>query len=116
VVNEHEDNGNEPWMIGLGEMVNTLADDADTMVQHQPTVQPEQGQEMRNHTPWPQPPAPAPQPQIPEPRPLPRSPETYIISGLEFFGLVTPQKPHPAAATLREAEPAGNITDVDVEQ
>jgi len=27
-----------------------------------------------------------------------------------------PQKPRPAAPTLREAEAAGNISDVDVEQ
>jgi len=30
--------------------------------------------------------------------------------------LVTPQKPRPAALTLREAEAAGNTSDVDVEQ
>jgi hypothetical protein len=29
---------------------------------------------------------------------------------------VTPQKPRPAAPTLREAEAAGNTLDVDVEQ
>jgi len=29
---------------------------------------------------------------------------------------VTPQKPRPAAPNLREAEAAGNISDVDVEQ
>jgi hypothetical protein len=29
---------------------------------------------------------------------------------------VTPQKPRPAAPTLREAEAAGNISDVEVEQ
>jgi len=29
---------------------------------------------------------------------------------------VTPQKPRPAAPTLREAEAAGNTWDVDVEQ
>jgi len=29
---------------------------------------------------------------------------------------VTPQKPRPAAQTLREAEAAGNTPDVDVEQ
>ena len=32
------------------------------------------------------------------------------------MGLVTPQKPHPAAPTLQEAEASGNIWDVDVEQ
>ena len=29
---------------------------------------------------------------------------------------MTPQKPRPAAPTLREAEAAGNTSDVDVEQ
>ena len=103
-------------------MVNTLADDADTMVDDEPTVLPEQGQEMEqgqqmsDHTPRSQPPAPAPRPQTPEPPPRPRTPETYTLSGLEFLVLVTPQKPRPAAPTLREAEAAGNTSDVDVEQ
>ena len=35
---------------------------------------------------------------------------------MEFLGLVKPQKPRPAAPTLREAEAAGNTSDVDVEQ
>jgi hypothetical protein len=113
---EDEDNGKEPRTIGQGEMVNTSADDVDTMVDDEPTVLPEQGQEMREHTPRPQPPAPAPRPQTPEPPPRPRTPETHTLSGLEFLGLVTPQKPRPAAPTLREAEAAGNTSDVDVEQ
>jgi len=97
-------------------MVNTSADDADTMVDNEPTMLPEQGQEMHEHTPWPQPPASAPRPQTPEPPPRPRTPETHTHSGLEFMGLVTPQKPRPAAPTLREAEAARNTLDVDVEQ
>jgi hypothetical protein len=116
VVDEDEDNGKEPWTIGQGEMVNTSEDDADTMVDDQPTVLPEQGQEMRKQTPWPQPLALTPRPQTPESRPRPRTPETHSLSGLEFLGLVTPPKPRPAAPTLREAEAAGNISDVDVEQ
>jgi hypothetical protein len=56
---EDEDNGKEPRTIGQGEMVNTSADDADTMVHNQPTVLPEQGQDMRERTPSPGPPAPA---------------------------------------------------------
>jgi hypothetical protein len=111
-----EDNGKEPRTIGQGEMVNTSADDADTMVDDQPTVLTKQGQEMHEHTLQPQPPAPAPRPQTPEPRPLPQTPETHTLSGLEFLGLVRPQKPRPAAPTLREAEAAGNTSDVDVEQ
>jgi hypothetical protein len=116
VVDEDENNGKEPRTIGQGEMVNTSADDADTMVDDQPTVLPQQGQEMCEHTPWPQPPAPAPRPQPPEPRPQPRTLETHTLNGLEFLGFVTPQKLRPAAPTPQEAEAAGNISDVDVEQ
>jgi hypothetical protein len=79
-------------------------------------VLPEQGQEMREHTPRPQPPVPAPQPETPEPSPRPRTPETHTLSDLEYLELVTPQKPRPAAPTVREAEAAGNTSDVDVEQ
>jgi len=111
-----EDDGKEPRTIGQGEMVNTLADDVDTMVDDQPIVLPEQCQEMREHTPRPQPPAPAQRPQTPDPRPRPRTPETHPLSGLENLGLVTPQKPHPAVPTQREAEAAGNTSDVDVDQ
>jgi hypothetical protein len=46
----------------------------------------------------------------------PRTPDTHTLSGLEFLGLVTPQKPRQAAPTLREAERAGNTLDVDAEQ
>ena len=38
-------------------MLNISADDVDTMVDDESTVLPEQGQEMREHTPRPQPPA-----------------------------------------------------------
>jgi hypothetical protein len=69
VVDEDEDNGKEPRTIGQGEMVNTLADHADTMVDDQPTVLPEQCEEMRKNTTRPQPLASAPQAQTPEPRP-----------------------------------------------
>jgi hypothetical protein len=115
-VNEDEDNGKEPRTIGQGEMVNTSADDADNMVDPQPTVLPEQSQEIRKHTLQPQPPAPAPRPQTPEPRPRPRTPETHTLSGLEFLELVMPQKPRPAAPTLRKAQAPGNISAVYVEQ
>jgi hypothetical protein len=111
-----EDDGKEPPTIGQGQMVNTSADDADTMVDDEPTVRPEQDQEMREHTPQPQSPASARWPQTPEPTPRPRTPETHILSGLEFSKLVTPQNPRPAAPTLREAEAAENTSDVDVEQ
>jgi len=111
-----EDDGKEPRTIGQGEMVNTSADNVDPMVDDQPIVLPEQCQEMCEHTPRPQPPAPAPRPQTPDPRPRPRTPETHPLSGLEHLGLVTPQKPRPAVPTQREAEEAGSTSDVDVDQ
>jgi len=66
---EDEDDGKEPRTIRQGEMVNSSADDVDTMVNDQRIVLPEQSQELRKHTPPPQPPAPAPRPQSPEPHP-----------------------------------------------
>jgi hypothetical protein len=111
---EDEDDGKEPRMIGQGEMVNPSADDVDTMVDDQPIVLPEQGQEMR--VPQPQPPAPAPRPQTPEPRPRPRTPETHLLSRLVQLGHLTPQKRRMAVPTLREAEVAGTTSDVDVNQ
>jgi len=70
---------------------------------------------MREHTHRPQLPAPAARPHTPEPSPWPRTPETHTLSGLEFLGLLTPQKPRPAGPTLWEAAAAGNTSDVDVE-
>jgi len=96
-------------------MVTTSADDVDTMVDNHPFVLPEQGQRMRERTPRPQPPAPAPRPQTPEPRPQPRTPETQPIGVQEHLEHVTPRKPRPAVPTLREAEAAGNTSDVDVD-
>ena len=97
-------------------MDNTSVDDIDTMVDNQPIVHSEQGQEMREHSPRPQPPAPAPQPHTLEPRPLPRSPETHHFSELKHLGLVTPQKPRLAVPTWRESGPAGNTSDVVVDE
>jgi len=111
-----EDNGKESRTIGHGEMGNTSADDADTMVDDQRTMLPKQGQEMSEHTPLQHHPAPAPRPQTPEPHPRPRTPETYTRNGLEILGLLMPLKPNPAAPTVWEAEAAGNTPDVDVEQ
>jgi hypothetical protein len=56
------DYGNEPRTIGQGEIVNTSADDFDSMGDDQTMVLPEQGQEICEHTPRLQPPACAPQP------------------------------------------------------
>jgi len=95
---ENEDNGKEPRTIGQGEMVKTSADDVDTMVDDEPTVLPEQGQEMREHTPRPQPPAPAPRLQTPEPPPRPRTLETHTLSGTGVFGASDAAKTSPRGA------------------
>jgi len=113
---EDDDDGKEPRTIGQGEMANELADDVDTILEDQPIVLPEQVLEMREHTPRPQPPAPAPGQQTPEPRPRPPTPDTHPLGGLKFLGFGTLQKPRPAVPTLREAEPAGNTSYVDVDQ
>jgi len=119
---KNEDDGKEPRTIGQGEMVNTSAYDANTIVDDEQTVLPkqgrkmDQGQEMREHTLRPQPPAAAPKLQTPEPPPLLQTPETHTLTGLEFLRLVTPQKARPVAPTLLEAEAAGNTPDVEVEQ
>jgi len=68
---QDEDDGKEPRTLGQGEMLDTSADDVDTMVEDQPIVLPEQGQEMREHTPQPHTPAPTPRPQTPEARTQP---------------------------------------------
>jgi len=71
---EGEDDGKEPWTIGQGEMVNTSADDVDTIVDNQHIVLPEQRQAMRRHNTLPQPPAPAPWPHTLQPCTRPRTP------------------------------------------
>jgi len=111
-----EEDGKEPRTSGQGEMVNTSAEDVDTMVDDQPNVLPEQCQNMHEHTRRPKPPAPAPRPQTPDPLPRPPTQETHPLSGMEHLGLMTPQKPRPAVPTQREAEAAGNTLDVDVDQ
>jgi hypothetical protein len=63
-----DDDGKEPRTIGLGEIVNKSADNVDTMVDDQPIVLPEQGQEMCKHILWTQLLARTPQPQTPDPR------------------------------------------------
>ena len=102
-----EDDAKEPRTIGDGEMVHTVADDVDTIVDYQRIVLPEHGQEMREHTPQPQPAAPGPRP---------RTQETHPLSGLEHLGLVMPWKPRTAVPTRREAVAAGNTSGVDVVQ
>jgi hypothetical protein len=97
-------------------MVNTSADNVDSMVDDQPIMLSEQGQEMGEQTPQPQQPAAAPQPQPPEPRPRPSIAETHRLCGLEHLLLGTLQKARPAVPTLRQAEAARNTSDVDVDQ
>jgi len=104
---EDEDDGKEPQTIAQGEMANSVADDVDTMVDDQPIILPDQGQQMWEHTSWRQPPVPSPWPQSPELRPPPCTPETHPLSGLQLMGLGTPQKPRQAVPTLRGDEAAG---------
>jgi len=111
-----ENDGKEPRTIGQGEMVNSSADDVDTMEDDQPIVLPEQGHEMREHTTQQQTPARAQCPHSPEPYPRPRTLPTRPLSGLEHLGLVMLQKPRLAVPTRREADAARNTSDVDVDQ
>jgi len=111
-----EDDGKEPRTIGHGEMVNTSADNVDTMVEDQPIGLPQQGKERHKHTPWLQPLAPAPRAQTLEPHPQLRTPETHPPSGQGHMGLVRPHKPRPAVPTLRDAEVTRKSLDVDMDQ
>jgi hypothetical protein len=93
-------------------MVNTAADDVDTMVDDQPIVLSEQGQNVGKHTPRPQPLASAPRLHTQQPCPPPRTLETDPLSWLEDLGLVTRQTPRPVVLNLREADDAENSSAV----
>jgi len=95
---EDEDDGKEPRTIGQGEMVNTLGNDVDTMVDDQPIMLPEKGQEMRQHTTQSQLLLPASRPQTPEPRPRRRTLETNPITGLEHLGRCDAARTSPGSA------------------
>jgi len=95
---EDEDDGKDPQTVGQREMVNALANDVGTMVEDQPMVLPDQGQEMCEHTQWPQLLGPAPYPQTAEPRRWPQTTETHTLGGRECSRLVTPQKTSPSEA------------------
>jgi hypothetical protein len=97
-------------------MVNTCADDVDTMVDNQPIVLPKQSQKMGEHIPQRQLPAPALWLHTEQPGPPPRTPETPPLSWMEHIGRVTPQKPRPAVPALREAEAAIDPSNVDMDQ
>jgi len=113
---EDEDNGIEPWPIGQGEMVNTSAANVDTMVEDQPSLVPEQGQVMREHTPWPELPAPALWPHNLGPCRWPWFPETHPLSRLECLGLAMPERPRMIALTLRDSEALWNMSHGNVHQ
>jgi len=66
-----EADGKEPRMIGQGDMLNILAQHVYTVVDNEPIVSPEQDQEMREITPWPQPVVPTLKPQTLKPSPRP---------------------------------------------
>jgi len=113
---EDEDDGKEPRVVSQGEMVNSSADDVDSVVGDQQIVVPEQGQEMREYTPLPQPLTPVQRHQIPKPRPQLRTPETHPLSGLEEL------KPWRCRNLTRPCQvcktlfAAGNTSDVTVYQ
>ena len=87
---EDEDDGKEPRMTADGGIVTTLADDVDSMVDNQRFVLPEQGQEMHEYTPQPQPLARAPQPQTLAPCLRPQTLKTYPFTGLQDLVHVMP--------------------------
>jgi len=66
---EDKDNGKAPRTFDQGQMVLTCHDNANTMVDNQPTVRLEQDQEICEHSSMPQRPVPATQPHTLEPRP-----------------------------------------------
>ena len=111
-----EDDGKEPRTIGQGDMLITSADHVDTLAGNQPTVLPEQAQEMRKRTPRPHPLAPAPRQPTLLSRPQRHTLETHPLCWLEYSGHVTPQRPRLALPTLEEAEAARNTLDMDVDQ
>jgi hypothetical protein len=81
-------------------MVNTSADNVDTMVHNQPIVLREQCHEMREHTPLPKPPALAAQRTTLAPRPRPKTLQAHPLSGWVDVGLVTLQNSRPALPSL----------------
>jgi hypothetical protein len=97
-------------------MVNTSADDVDTMVDDQPIIVPDQGQVIHEHTPRAKPLASAPWPQSPEPHPRAQTLETNPPNGLQHLRLVRAQNPQLVVQTLREADAARNTADEDVNQ
>jgi hypothetical protein len=68
------------------------------MVDDQPIVLPDPGQELHEYTPWGQPAAPAPRPQAPEPRAGAPMPETHPISGLQDLGACDTANTTPGGA------------------
>jgi hypothetical protein len=87
----------------MGEMVNPSADDVYPLVDKGPSVLPDQGQEMHEHTPQPEAPVPTPWPEALEPCPGQQPPATHPLSRLHLLGLVMPQKPHTVVTTQGEA-------------
>jgi len=113
---EDEDDGKEARTIGQRDIIYTLADNVDTIVDNQPIVLPEQGQKMHKHTPHPHPPAPAPRPQTLQLHPQQQTPATHLLSGCVYLRLLIRRKPRPAVTTLEEAVAAGSTVHVDVDQ
>jgi hypothetical protein len=103
---ENKDDGQEPQMVGQGEIVNTSADDVDLMVDNQPIILPAQCKEMCKDSLQHQPLAAGPWPLSREPHPGPHPPESHPLSRLHNVDLVTAQNPRPAVATLNDTDAA----------
>ena len=98
VVDEDEDNSKAPRAIAQGEMVNTSADNADIMVDDQPTVLPEQGQVIHEHTPRPQPWVPAPMNINPAASPTTTNSGDSYPQSAGLFGACDATKTSPSGA------------------
>jgi hypothetical protein len=95
-------------------MVYTLADNVDTMIDNQRIVLPEQGQEMGEHTPCPQPLEPAPRPGTLDPGLRLQTPETSLLSWLEYLWCLKMQNPRLEEPTLLEVDPPRSSSDMDM--
>jgi len=97
-------------------MLITWSDDVDTMVDDEPIVLSEHSQEMCEHTPQPEHPAPPRWLQTLESCAELHTPENYSLSGQDHLGHVMLQKPRPPVPSLLHGDPAGNTSVVHLDQ
>jgi len=86
------------------------------MAGNQHIVLPEQGRQMREHTPQLQPPATATRRQIPQSSPRLMTPGTNQLCELEKLGFATAQRHRRPVPTLEESSAPGNTYDLDEDQ